>query len=183
MKKTVLTFGIISGILCSTMMLGSLLIADRVGYGHGMIVGYTIMVASFLLIYFGIRSYRDNVAGGQITFGRGVAIGLLITLITCIFYVITWEIMYFKFMPDFMDKYGAWELEKFKAAGASPAAIQAKIQELQKAKELYKNPFINAAMTILEPLPVGLLITLISATVLRKKPKQQQASSALPASS
>ena len=183
MKKTILTFGIISGILCSVMIDTSVLFADRIGYGHSMIVGYTIMVASFLLIYFGIRSYRDNVGNGHITFGRAFAIGISITLITCIFYVVTWEIMYFNFMPDFMDKYGAYELEKFKAAGASPAAIQAKIQELQKAKELYKNPLINSAMTFMEPFPVGLVVTLISAAVLRRKAKPQPVTSSLAASS
>jgi hypothetical protein len=180
MKRTILTFGIISGILCSLLMNASLLFAKRIGYGHSMIVGYTIMVASFLLVYFGIRSYRDNVGNGHITFGRAFAIGISITLITCIFYVVSWEIMYFNFMPTFMDDYGAYELDKLKAAGATAAAIQAKTQELQHAKELYKDPLINSAMTFMEPFPVGLLITLISAALLRRKPQSIQ--SPLPAS-
>ena len=63
MKKTVLTFGLISGLIISVLMGGSLLLADKIGSGHSMALGYTIMVASFLLIYFGIRSYRDNTLG------------------------------------------------------------------------------------------------------------------------
>ncbi len=60
MKKTVLTFGLIAGLIISVLMGGSLLIADKIGSGHSMVLGYTMMVAAFMLIYFGIRSYRDN---------------------------------------------------------------------------------------------------------------------------
>src|ERR1022692_4857037 len=80
MKKTVLTFGLISGLIISVLMGGSLLLADKIGSGHSMALGYTIMVASFLLIYFGIRSYRDNTLPGQISFGRAFACGILITV-------------------------------------------------------------------------------------------------------
>ncbi|MGD0894228.1 MAG: DUF4199 domain-containing protein, partial [Terracidiphilus sp.] len=96
MKKTVLTFGVIAGVIISVLMDGSLLLANKIGSGHNsMLLGYTMMVASFLLVYFGIRSYRDNNLGGQISFGRGFACGILITLITCVFYVATWEVLYF----------------------------------------------------------------------------------------
>ena len=87
MKKVVLTFGLISGVMISVLMGGSLLLAHRIGSGHSMVLGYTIMVASFLLIYFGIRSYRDNTLGGRISFGRAFACGILIALITCVCYV------------------------------------------------------------------------------------------------
>ena len=73
MKKTVLTFGLISGLMISVLMGGSMLLADKIGTGHSMLLGYTMMVASFLLVYFGIRSYRDNTLGGQISFGRSFA--------------------------------------------------------------------------------------------------------------
>ena len=70
MKKIVLTFGLIAGLIMSVLMDGSLLLSDKIGSGHSMALGYTIMVASFLLISFGIRSYRDNTLDGQISFGR-----------------------------------------------------------------------------------------------------------------
>ena len=87
MKKTVLTFGLIAGLVICVLMGGSLLVADKIGSGHSMLLGYTMMVASFLLVYFGIRSYRDNNLGGQISFGRAFTCGLLITLITTVCYV------------------------------------------------------------------------------------------------
>ncbi len=180
MKKIVLTFGLISGALCSLMMAATVPFADKIGFDKAQIVGYTVMVLSFLLVFFGIRSYRDNVGNGQITFAKAFAVGISITLITCVCYVVTWEILYFNVLHGFMDKYAAYMVEKARASGASPAAVQAQIQELKKYKELYENPFINAAITFIEPLPVGLIITLISSALLRKR--TPSAKSLLPAS-
>ena len=172
MRKIVLTFGVISGVLISVMLVATLPLEDRLGSEHAFYsytLGYTIMVLSFLLVFFGIRSYRNEVGGGQISFAKGFAVGICITLITCIFYVATWEILYFNFMHDFMDKYAAHIIEKARASGASAAAIQAQIQKMQELKRLYENPLYNAALTFIEPFPVGVLITLLSAAILRRK--------------
>jgi len=182
MKKTVLTFGLISGAISSLMMVATVPFADKIGFGHSYVVGYTTIVLSFLLVFFGIRSYRDNVGNGQITFSKAFAVGISITLISCIFYVVTWEILYFNFLPDFMDKYGAYMIEKLKASGAGPAAIQAQLDQIKKYKEIEDNPLLNAAMTFIEPFPVGLVITLLSAAILKKKAQSQPAQSPLPAS-
>jgi hypothetical protein len=157
-----------------------MLLSDKFGADRGYVIGYTTIVLSFLLVYFGIRSYRDNIGEGRITFGRAFGIGICITLISCVFYVVTWEILYYNFMPDFMDKFTAHAIEKLKASGASAAVIQAKSAEMQRAKEMYANPLINAAFTFIEPFPVGLVITLISAGILRR---QAAAVEALPAAS
>ena len=177
MKKTILTFGVISGLVSSVLMVATVPFADRIGFDRSAIVGYTVIVAAFLLVFFGIRSYRDNVVNGQITFGKAFAVGISITLISCLFYVVTWEILYFRFLPDFMDKYTAHVVEKSKASGASAAAVDAKIQEMKKFKQLYDHPLINAAITFIEPFPIGLGITLLSAAVLKRKPQSQAAQS------
>src|SRR5271154_976880 len=140
MKKTVLTFGLISGAISSLLMVVTLPFAHRIGFSKALIVGYTTIVLSFLLVFFGIRSYRDNVGNGQITFARAFGIGISITLISCICYVVTWEILYFNFMHDFLDKYGAHVVAKLQASGATAAAVQAKVEELKKFKEQYENP-------------------------------------------
>jgi hypothetical protein len=106
-KKTVLIFGLISRAISAAMMLVTILFVDRVGFEKGEILGYATIVLSALLVFFGVRSYRENIAGGHLTFGRGFAVGILITLISSACYVGTWEILYFKFMPDFTDKYAA----------------------------------------------------------------------------
>src|SRR6202522_3665839 len=169
MKKIVLTFGLIAGLIMSVLMDGSLLLSDRIGTGHSLALGYTIMVASFLLVYFGIRSYRDNNLAGQISFGRAFACGILITLITCVCYVATWEVLYFNFIPHFMDSYWAAQIHKIQSSGLDPATTAAQVAAIQHSQQLYQNPFVNMAYTFMEPLPVGLLITLISAALLRRK--------------
>lgn len=169
MKKVVLTFGVLSGLVSSAMMAGTVPFMDRIGFDKGAIVGYTAMVISFLFVYFGVRSYRDNVAGGRLTFGTAFGVGLLITLISCAFYVVTWEIIYFNFIPDFMDKWGAYAVEKARLAGQTPEAIEALTKQMAEFKALYANPLMNALMTFAEPLPVGLLVTLVSAVTLKKK--------------
>src|SRR5450432_2771673 len=145
MKKTILTFGLISGVLSSLMMLATMPFMDKIGFDKGYYYGYTAIVLSFLLVYFGIRSYRDNVGNGHITFSKAFAVGISITLISCMFYVVTWEIIYFNFLPNFMDEYGAHIIDKLKASGAGPAAIQAQVEQNKKLKEMEDNPLLNAA--------------------------------------
>ena len=170
MKKVVLTFGLICGVILSALMGGSLIIAGKIGSGHSMLLGYTIMVASFLLVYFGIRSYRDNVLAGSVSFGRAFACGLLITLIATVCYVVMWEILYFNFMPHFMDDYFAGQIHRVQAAGLDTATTAAKIAAIKQSQQSYQNPLVNIAYTIMEPLPVGLIMTLVSAGILRRKP-------------
>ena len=179
MKKTVLTFGVLSGAVSSAMMLLTLPFLDRIGFDRGEILGYTMIVASFLLVFFGVRSYRENVAGGSLTFGRAFVVGLLITLVSCAFYVVTWEIIYFKLSPGFADKYTAYAIEKARASGASQESIDATARQMRAFKEMYDKPLINAAITFVEPFPIGLAVTLISAAVLRKRPQKGTVSETL----
>ena len=173
MKKTIITFGLISGVISSVLMVCTIPFSHRIGFDKALILGYTSIVLSFLLVYFGIRSYRDNVAEGYISFGKAFGIGICITLISCVFYVGTWEVLYHTVYPDFMDTYSASMISKAQASGASAQAVQAKIAEMQQMKLLYANPLYNVLDTFIEPFPVGLLITLISSAVLRKKARPE----------
>ena len=122
MKKIVLTFGLLSGVVVGRHDGRDDAVRRSASASTAMlVVGYTVIVISFLFVYFGIRSYRDNVLGGQITFGKGFQAGILITLISCVFYVggvagdrIT------HFMPDFADKYAAYLVEDQRASGGEP---------------------------------------------------------------
>ena len=170
MKRIVIIFGLISGVISSALMFLTLPLMhnDTVNFENGYILGYTTIFLSFLLVFFGIRSYREN-AGGTITFGRGFSVGILITLISCVFYVASWEVIYFKIMPDFADKYAAHAISDMREKGATDAAIAAKKVEMEKMKTMLDNPLLNAAMTFIEPFPVGLIMTLVSAAILRKR--------------
>ncbi len=77
MKKTVITFGLISGLISTLLMVGTMPFVHRIGNDKALILGYTSIVLSFLLVYFGIRSYRDNVADGHISFGKAFGVGNL----------------------------------------------------------------------------------------------------------
>ena len=169
MKKTILTFGLISGAVEALLVFSTMPFVYRFGFDKGLIVGYTIIVVSLLLVPFGIWSYRENVGGGSITFGRAFAVGILITLISCICYVLAWEIVYYNFLPDFAEKYTAYMVEKQKASGATQQVIDATLQEMKGMKAMLDNPLTFAVIGFTEPFPVGLIITTISAAILRKK--------------
>ncbi len=155
MRKIVLTFGLIAGAILSVMMLLTLPFQDQIGFDKGAIIGYTTMVLAFLMVFFGVRSYRDNVADGNVTFGRALMVGLMITAIASVCYVATWEVIYYKLAPDFGDKYAAYAIGKAKQSGATEAQIAAQVKQMTEFKEMYGKPLVNIALTFLEPIPVG----------------------------
>jgi hypothetical protein len=173
MRKIVLTFGLIAGAILSVMMV--IQFQFQIGFDKGAIIGYTTMVLAFLMVFFGVRSYRDNVAGGSVTFGRAFAVGLLITLVASVCYVATWQFVYYRLVPDFGDKYAAYAVEKAKKSGATDAQIAEKTKEMAQFSQMYKKPLVNIALTFLEPLPVGILFTLITAVALSRKRRVQGA--------
>jgi hypothetical protein len=169
MKKIVLTFGLIAGAMLSAMMLLTLPFMDRIGFDKGMFIGYAGMVLAFLMVYFGVRSYRDNVAGGSIGFGRAFLVGLAITAIASTCYVATWQLIYYKITPDFTEKYTAYAVGTARKSGATEEKIAAQTKEIAEMMAIYKNPLANIAITFLEPLPVGLVFTLVTAGLLRRR--------------
>jgi len=169
MRKVILVFGLLSGAVSAALMLMTVPFMHRIGFDYGLVVGYTAIVLSFLFVYFGIRSYRDNVAGGTVTFGRAFSVGLLIALISSLCYVVTWEFVYFNLMPDFWDKYSAYAIEHARASGATQQTIDETARQMRELKQSLDNPLINAAYTFIEPFPVGVVVALVSAGILRRR--------------
>ena len=172
MKKTVLTFGLIAGAILSGMMLITIPFHDRIGFGRLEIIGYTSMIVAFLLIYFGVRSYRDNVGGGTVTFGRAFAVGGLIAVVAALCYTATWQVVYVKLVPDFPAQYSAHVLEEARADGESEEEIAARRAEMDRFADWYRNPVLRAAFTFVEPLPVALIVSLVSAGVLSRRRRE-----------
>ena len=172
MKRIVLTFGLIAGIIMATMMFLTLPFHDALGFDKALVVGYTTMLLAFLLVYFGVRSYRDNVAGGVVGFGRAFLVGLMIALVASAFYAAAWGAYYFNFRPDYLTKYQAHEMEKARAAGESPEALAKRKADMDDLARRYENPAFNFALTILEPLPAALIMSLVSAGVLSRRRKE-----------
>lgn len=170
MTKIVLIFGLISGAVAGALMwlLMGLVNSGSINFDNGAVVGYATMVIAFSLIFFGIKSYRDN-KGGQISFLKGVQVGILISLISAFCYAVCWELYYPKIGDEFMQKYTTYYLDKMKTDGASDAEIETARVEGEKFMELYKNFFVRFTFSLIEILPVGIVVTLVSAALLRKK--------------
>lgn len=171
MKKIVITYGIIAGLITGGLMLATmpLFVNGTVNMENGLWIGYTGMVIALSLVFFGVKSFRDHHAGGKITFGRGFLIGLGITLIASLFYVVAWEITFAKSGEWFMQQWSTGELDKLKGSGATEAELQLAKQKWDEFGQLYQNPLIRFGMTMMEIFPVGILISLLSAALLRKK--------------
>jgi len=173
MKKNIIIYGLIAGIVVSILMLSTVNYIGHcegnVDYNTSMLIGYASMLIAFSLVFVGIRNYRDKYNAGVISFGKAFKIGIMIVLIASTIYVVAWLIDYFFFIPDFMEKFSAQELDKLKASGASQIEIDKQTKEMADFATMYKNPFFNAMMTYVEILPVGLVVTLISSLILKRK--------------
>jgi hypothetical protein len=174
MQKVVLTFGLIAGAFLALMMWVTIPFIEKIGTEKSMAIGYTTMVLAGLMIFFGIKSYRDNVGGGSVGFGRAFGIGMTITAISTACYVASWEVLWRTQMPDFAKQYAARAISEAEKAG-KPAAEVAKMKtDMEKFAVDYENPLFRIPMTFLEPLPVGLLMSLIAAGTLRRQASSQK---------
>ncbi|MBO9561747.1 MAG: DUF4199 domain-containing protein [Niastella sp.] len=174
MKKIVLVFGLIAGLIVTGMMVyGTLQMKNNEHFQDSMVLGYTTMVVAFSLIFVGVKNFRDKHNNGVISFGKAFRIGLYITLIASTMYVGAWLIEYYFFFPDFTEKYTACVIKDAKKSGATQVELNAKMAEMAQMQEMYKNPLFVVLFTYLEIFPVGLIITLICAFLLKKKRKPE----------
>lgn len=175
MKKNSLVFGTIAGVIISVFMGISMAMmscgsTDSDGGTTSMIIGFSAMAVAFSFIFVGIKNYRDKQNAGTITFGKGFLLGFMISLIASTLYVITWGVEFHFFMPDFIDKYSAMQIKQLQESGLSGTALDAAIKDIDSTNYNYKNNiFFFAMYTYMEILPVGIIITLISALILKRK--------------
>ena len=170
MKRNVIVYGLISGLIVTVMMVYSTSRYCATGnFDNGMVYGYTAMLIAFSMIFVGTKNYRDKYHEGVLNFGKAFKVGFLIALIASTIYVITWQVEYHWVFPDFGDKYAAHMIEKAKASGATAAELAKKTTEMAKFNEMYKNPLINVLLTYAEILPLGVVVSLISALILKRK--------------
>ncbi len=178
MKKNVLKYGLLSGLALAVAMAVTVPIEHRIGASWSMAVGYTIMVLSFLIVFVGVKHYRDTECGGSVTFGRAFAAGVLMMLISCACYVAMWEVLTATVEKNFAHDYTASMIKRAQNSGLQGAALDAKIAEAHKFEAMYSNPLYRMSMTLLEPLPVGIVMALVSAGILRRKPEEGMLSAA-----
>lgn len=172
MKKIIIICGLLAGLIVAAWMLLAMSGYKSPNFEGSMLLGYTGMVVALSLIFVGIKSYRDKQGNGTISFGKALKMGLLITLVASTIYVIAWQIDYYFFIPDFFEKYSAHIIRDMKAHGASPAQIQQQMTDSQQTGKLYRNPLFNAMFTYIEILPVGIIMSLLAALILKRKLKE-----------
>jgi hypothetical protein len=173
MRKVVLIFGLLAGAIVSAFLGIGIALWEKNGTViENALVGYATMVIALAMVFFGVKSYRDNYQSGQIKFWKGFQVGMLITLIASLIYAITWE-TYNQMSPAsseaFIAYYAECQIGKLKEKGVSAAELDEAVKNMDDFKRIYGNPAIRFGISLMEILPVGIIITLISAAVLRKK--------------
>lgn len=172
MKKIIIIYGLIAGLIVSAVMVATTSTYcnnPNANMTEGMIYGFTAMIVAFSMAFIGIRNYRNKYNNGIISFGKAFQIGLLIVLVASTMYMLAWEVEYNFFFSDFGDKYAVKMIQAAKAKGASATELAATTTEMNDFKVQYKNPLYRIFMTYVEILPLGIVITLISAFILKKK--------------
>jgi hypothetical protein len=163
MQRTILTYGLISGAIIILGMIATIVLSAQ----HSLWLGYLIMLVGLSSILLAVKSHRDKVLGGVIKFWPAFLIGLAVALVAGIAYVLIWEGYLAITHYRFMDEYTAHILAAKQAEGLSGAAYAKLAAEMAEMKRNYANPLYRMPMTFAEIFPVGLLVALVSAALLR----------------
>lgn len=164
MRNNIFKNGILGGIIVSIVMIAmTYFMKTNPGQEPNAFIGFISMFLAFIFVILGIKQEREN-NNAKITFGKAFLTGLYISLVISTIYVLVWLIIYYNFFPDFMEKYSEMVLKNTK-----PEALAAKTTEMNQMKEWYKNPVMVILLTFMEILPIGIVVSLISALILKKK--------------
>jgi len=168
MTPVILRYGILAGLIVSLPWLVYMLTLPADGHmSHSMLLGYTLMIIAFSMVFVGIKQYRDRTQGGAIKFGTAFTLGLGISGVASLIYVIGWEICMAFSKYDFIAAYSKFMLDDARARGAGPAEMEQAAAQAADFARMYSNPMYRMALTFLEIFPVGIVVSVISATLLR----------------
>lgn len=176
MKRIILRYGFIGGFIVAAELIATTVYTKSTGheFANGMVIGYASMILAFSFIFVALKHLRDKQYGGTISFGKAFKAALLITLVTSTFYVVTWLVCYYFFIPDFMERYTAYTLNAAKEQGLSAEEIAKQTAQLKQYSDMYKNPLFVVLLTYMEILPVGLLVSLIASLIIKRKTARPQ---------
>ncbi len=167
MFRTILVYGAIAGTIIIATMVGGIMLAGSEGGAGSLWFGYLTMLVAFSLIFVGIKRYRDNQLGGVIKFWPAFGLGIGIGAVAGLFYVIGWEISLH--MTDFayLETYREGMENAYRAKDLADDVLAKKLAGLDEMMVNYMNPLYRMPLTFLEPSPVSLVVSLISAALLR----------------
>lgn len=164
MKNTILKNGLFGGIIVSSFMASmTLYMKENPNYEPNVIIGFGGMLVAFIFLFLGMKQTRDA-GNGFISFGKAFKTGLLISVVISTIYVIIWLVIYYNFFPDFMERYSKLVLNK-----AKPEDLASQTAEMNQMTEWYKNPLMIISLTFMEILPMGILVSLVAALVMKRK--------------
>lgn len=169
MGRDILKYGVVAGLVVAGGMWGTLL-AFRGAMPHGMLgmaLGYLTMLVALSAVFVGIKRHRDVDRGGVIRFWPAFGMGLAISAIAGVFYVLAWELAQATVVPDFAAHYAASTIASAKAEGLDAAALAKLTAQMEAFKVQYADPLFRLPMTFAEIFPVGVLVSLVSAALLR----------------
>lgn len=167
-NRLVLLYGIIAGLIVG-IPVDWLALSRTPAWvsGNMMLVTYLVMIIGLTAVFLGIKHYRDKALGGVIRFVPALLVGLGISAVASLIYALCWEVSLALSGLDFAGSYAKQMIEAARAKGASPAELQKVIADAEAFAKSYANPFYRISVTFLEIFPVGVLISLISAGLLR----------------
>ncbi|MEO0464764.1 MAG: DUF4199 domain-containing protein [Pseudomonadota bacterium] len=131
------------------------------------LAGYAIMLVVLSLVFIGIKRYRDVEHGGVIKFTQAAGVGIGISAVAALMYTIGWEISLALTDYAFIEAYPQTLIDAVRAEGLAANEEAARIAEIESSIELYRNPLFRMPITFIEMFPVGLIVALVSALVLR----------------
>jgi len=168
MLKTILTWGLVAGLVVGVpMFVITLTLGGHIGGPYGMLVGYLTMLVALSAVFVGVKRYRDRELGGVIGFWQAFGIGLAISIVAGVCYVLAWEVTQ-AFLPmDFGVAFAKSYVEQQKAAGVTGDALVKLTAEMDKFARDYHDPLYRLPMTFIEIFPVGVLVSLVTAALLR----------------
>lgn len=168
MKNTVLRYGIWSALAIFVLFLISSLLLKDLDFNTQEIYGYVSIIISLSFVFFGIKHFRDNKNRGLLSFGKGLLIGLLITLFASVTFGL-YNVVYVEYIdPNFMTEYYNHSVEKVSKT-MSGAELQAKLKQMEDEKDMFANPFMNFSLMFLTVFMIGLIISIISSLILQNK--------------
>jgi FtsH-binding integral membrane protein len=169
MFRDILKYGLIGGLVIGGFNFALFTLAgDQPHFEYGMYIGYTAMLVALSAVFLGIKRQRDVGQGGVIRFWPAFGMGLAISFIAGVFYVAAWEASQAVTHADFMAAYSNFVLEQARAEHKSATEIAAMAAEIEEFKVIYANPLTRLPMVFAEIFPVGVLVSLVSALLLRK---------------
>lgn len=170
MKQIVLKYGLLGGLIVGLVLCTGTIYCINSGKFEGsMVLGYASMLLAFSFIFVAVKHIRDKQDGGVISFGKAFKVAILVTLVTSTVYVLIWLICYYFFIPDFMEQYTGYMMNKAQAKGLSAAELARQSEQMKQYIDMYKNPLFVILFTYMEILPVGLLVSLLAAFILKRK--------------